>query len=166
MASSKNDPDANSDLLYVLSKQDLNIVRAIEINGMGHITDITEDPITGMLWVVGFTMSEIPDYIDSDVEPFYEPYLARVPYDSNEVIDAMCLSTPVLYPDNDLALPLSIIWTATRVNFVDFAEFATHWLESNCAFPDWCGGADFTGDGNVTMEDLLMFCNNWLGQNP
>jgi len=166
IASSQNNPDANSDLLYVLSKQDLNIVRTIEINGMGHITDITEDPITGTLWVVGFTMSKIPGYIDPNTEPFYDPYLAKIPYESNEPVEAMCLSDPILYPDNDLALPLSIIWTATRVNFVDFAEFATHWFESNCAFPDWCGGADFTGDGNVTMEDLLMFCNNWLGQNP
>jgi hypothetical protein len=167
MASSQNDPDANSDSLYALSKQDLNIVRTIEINGMGHISDITEDPITGTLWVVGFTMSEIPDCIEVNVEPFYEPYLARIPYDSNDV-EAMCLSDPVLYPDNDLALPLSIMWTAKeeRVSFVDFAEFATHWLESDCAFPDWCGGADFTGDGSVTMDDLRTFSENWLGQSP
>ena len=171
LASSKNDPNANSDSLYVLSKQYMNIVRTIEINGMGHITDITEDPITGTLWVVGFTMSEIPDYIYSDVEPFYEPYLAKIPYgsSSDEPVEAMCLSDPISYPDNDLALPLSIIWTATeekRENFVDFALFATHWLESSCTSPDWCDGADFTGDGNVTMEDLLMLCNNWLEQNP
>jgi parallel beta-helix repeat protein/predicted outer membrane repeat protein len=173
LASSKNDPDANSDALYVLSKQDLNIVRTVKINGMGHITDITEDPITGTLWVVGFTMSEIPDYIDSDDEPFvgpfYEPYLAGIPYGSNGPIEAICLSDPISYPDNDLALPLSIIWTATeekRVNFVDFAVFAAHWLESSCTSPDWCDGADSTGDGNVIFNDLLMFCDNWLLENP
>lgn len=169
LASSQNDPDANSDSLYALSKQDLNIVRTIEINGMGHITDITEDPITGTLWVVGFSMSEIPDYIKPNVEPFYKPYLARIPYDNSEVIEAMCLSDPVLYPDNDLALPLSIIWTAAeekRENFVDFAVFVTHWLESSCTSPDWCNGADFTRDGNVIFNDLLMFCDNWLIEKP
>ena len=173
IASSQNDPDANSDLLYVLSKQDLNIIRPIEINGMGHITDITEDPTTGTLWVVGFTMSEIPDYIDTEDEPFvgpfYEPYLAGIPYEGNGPVEAMPLSAPILYPDNDLALPLSIIWTAAeekRENFVNFAVFATHWLESSCTSPDWCNGADFTRDGNVIFNDLLMFCDNWLIEKP
>jgi hypothetical protein len=46
------------------------------------------------------------------------------------------------------------------VNFVDFAIFAEHWLETECG-P--CGGTDFTGDGKVCMEDLRELTENWLG---
>lgn len=47
---------------------------------MGHVMDITEDPSTGTLWVVGFTMSEIPEIVPIADPPFYHPYLAKIPY--------------------------------------------------------------------------------------
>jgi hypothetical protein len=46
------------------------------------------------------------------------------------------------------------------VNFIDFAVFAEHWLETECG-P--CGGADLTGNGEVDMDDLREFAENWLG---
>jgi len=165
LASSQNDPDADCASLYALSVGDFSLIRTVTINSMGHVTAITEDPATGTVWVAGFTMWTIPDYIEPYDEPFYQPYLARIPYGSNGTVEAVALSNPVLCPDNDLALPLSIVWTATEdktVNFVDFACFAACWLESSCTSPDWCSGADFTGDGNVTAEDLRAFCDNWL----
>jgi len=51
------------------------------------------------------------------------------------------------------------------VDFVDFALFAGHWLQSGCAEPDWCGGADLTREqpsGVVDLSDLLIFVQNWL----
>jgi hypothetical protein len=45
------------------------------------------------------------------------------------------------------------------VNFVDFAKFATHWLETDCGT---CGGADLTGEGDVSLSDLEKFAENWL----
>ncbi|HUT46228.1 MAG TPA: PEP/pyruvate-binding domain-containing protein, partial [Sedimentisphaerales bacterium] len=45
------------------------------------------------------------------------------------------------------------------VDFHDFALLAARWLESVC---DECGGADLTGDGRVTGEDLWEFAYNWL----
>ena len=63
--------------------------------------------------MVGFTMLQIPDKITLDSKLFYKPYLAVVPYikTSYQSVNAVCLSDDVLYPDNDLALPLSILWT-------------------------------------------------------
>ena len=54
------------------------------------------------------------------------------------------------------------------VDSVDFALFAQHWLQTGCAEPDWCGGADFAGDnpdGIVRMADLSEFAGYWLAGN-
>ena len=50
------------------------------------------------------------------------------------------------------------------VDFADFGIFAEHWLQSGCAEPNWCGGADLVHDANavVDMFDLLEFTQNWL----
>lgn len=46
------------------------------------------------------------------------------------------------------------------IDLVDFSEFASYWQQTNCGD---CGGADLTGDGNVWIEDLMWFCDNWMG---
>ena len=45
------------------------------------------------------------------------------------------------------------------VDFHDLALLAARWLESVC---DDCGGADLTGDGRVTWDDLGEMAYNWL----
>jgi hypothetical protein len=46
------------------------------------------------------------------------------------------------------------------VDFVDFALFAQYWLQTGCGK---CGGANLTGsDGNVDVNDLQQFTENWL----
>jgi len=180
-ASPLGQPDADSTSLYIISKDDLiqssgdPNVQTIDINGMGHITDITEDPLTGTLWVVGFTE---PNYItmlpgDLSLMPqFYKPYLAIVPYNSSSV-EAVYLSDSD--PNNDLGLPMSIVWTVTQekcgaadlddsgsVDFTDLAIFAQYWPDDNCAGSDNCGGADFEPDGDVDMADLAVLAQHWL----
>jgi hypothetical protein len=174
LASSKNPPDANSDVIYGLSTNTFGLERTITIDGMGHITSIVEDPDIGSLWVAGFTMVDIPEYLEENDPPFYYPYLAEVPYGNNGPIQAIYLSGVA-----DLALPLSIVWTKIQekcggadldgsgeVNFADFAKFAQYWLETNCVSPDWCGGADLepqgSHDGDADMADLAILTQNWL----
>ncbi len=50
------------------------------------------------------------------------------------------------------------------VDFADFGIFAEHWLQSGCAEPDWCGGADLVHDVNATVDmfDLSEFVQHWL----
>ncbi|MHC4602654.1 MAG: hypothetical protein ACYS6W_04910 [Planctomycetota bacterium] len=184
-ASPLGQPDADSTSLYIVSKEDLiqasgdPNVQTVDVNGMGHITDITEDPLTGTLWVVGFTepghISTLPGDL-SLMPQFYQPYLANVPYDSNTV-EAVYLSDSD--PNNDLGLPMSIVWSVTQekcggadldadddVDFIDLAMLAQYWGDDNCAVSNDCGGADLhpedSPDGDVDIADLAVLVDYWL----
>ena len=191
LASSQTNPEAGSASLYVISTEELIQsapeelnVQTVEINDMGHITDVTVEPATGSAWVLGFKMSatgmqHIPYQPTADIaSAFYEPYIAEVPYQSTGPVDANCLSDSYPGPSNDLALPLSIVWTGTAkcggvdpdgdgiVNFADFAIFVSHWIDSGCLFPTWCEGTDvdpaFGDRGDVNVIDLAIFAQYWL----
>ena len=48
------------------------------------------------------------------------------------------------------------------VDFVDYAVFASHWMNQDCNYPDWCGGSDLDYSGVVDFNDLAIFTDNWL----
>ncbi len=50
----------------------------------------------------------------------------------------------------------------TIVNFLDYAIFTSHWLETGCNIPDWCDGTDLDTNGSVDANDLMLFCQFWL----
>ncbi|MBA7636170.1 hypothetical protein ES703_43785 [subsurface metagenome] len=60
------------------------------------------------------------------------------------------VETPFVYGDID---------RDEDVDFHDFALLAVRWLDTVC---DECGGADLTGDGQVVLDDLREFADNWL----
>ena len=146
----------------------LSLTRQITIHSMHHATGITEDPVTGMLYVIGFNMDEIPEYPDPTEAPFYEPRLAKVAYGSSSV-DAQSLSG-----SHDLAMPLSISWTRAikcgradadgsgEVSFGDLAILGENWLNSSCTPPSWCSAADIDLSGAVGMSDVAILADNWL----
>ena len=141
MASSQNNPDADSVSIYAFPRESLpaptpGAVRQITIEGMGHLTDITEDPSTGTIWVVGFTMETIPQYVPIADPPFYHPYLAKIPYNSTGPVLAVDIGTGC-----NLTLPLSIAWMGS--------------LEK-------CSGADLNNSGEVSAPDLHILMNHWL----
>ncbi|MCP4613981.1 MAG: hypothetical protein GY845_35285, partial [Planctomycetes bacterium] len=111
LASSLYNPDKiDSAIVYGLSTTDsLAVERTITINGMHHVTSITEDATTGSLWIAGFNMEQIPQYPNPFQLPFYYPYLAEVRSDgdSGQAIPLFDLGS------HDLALPISIICTKT-----------------------------------------------------
>jgi hypothetical protein len=45
------------------------------------------------------------------------------------------------------------------VDMFDFALLAQQWMNTDCGT---CDGADFTGDNNVTVDDLFILAANWL----
>jgi hypothetical protein len=105
ITSGQKNLDLDSKSIYCFSKDQMVLENIIEINGMQHVTDITEDP-AGTLWIVGFNMIEdIPDYPDPTQLPFYYPTLAKVASGGNSV------EVTDLLGSSDLALPMSILWT-------------------------------------------------------
>jgi hypothetical protein len=76
---------------------------------MQHVAGITEDPATGRLWVLGFSMYYVPEYPNPMTTPFYYPCLASVE-PGNDHAHAQSLFDP---GSHDLAFPLSIVWTGT-----------------------------------------------------
>ncbi|MHC4743016.1 MAG: YncE family protein, partial [Planctomycetota bacterium] len=173
LASAVQESDADSVSIHVLSASSLSFIRKVTINNMGHVTAMTEDSSTGRIWVAGFTMTDIPEYINPLAEPFYQPYIAQIPLGAGGPVDA----EPISDPESDLALPLSIISIAStgvdcsvanidgvgHVDFFDFVFLAAHWLETACGD---CGGADLTGEGNVDTKDMQLLSYCWLNSSP
>jgi hypothetical protein len=166
-----NPEDSNSTVIYGFStKNALTIERTVTIDGMHHVSGITENPQTGSVWVAGFNMYDVPQYPNPTQPAFYYPHLAKIPYGSNDV-----QLIPLYDPDaHDLALPMSVIWTGTaicggadlddsgEVSFGDFSILAEHWLDTNCASPEWCDSADVDKSYTVDMADLAILTENWL----
>jgi parallel beta-helix repeat protein len=131
-----NPAGINSTVVHGLSLEDLAPKRTITVNGMHHVADITEEPTTGSLWIVGFNMDSFPPSPNPGEPAFYHPCLANVAYDSNTA-QAVSIYDPNIH---DLALPISIVWTK----------------------PVKCGGADIDGDGKVTLKDFAVLVSAWL----
>jgi hypothetical protein len=109
LASARYNPaDPCSSILYGFSTDgSLTLERSVTITDMHHVTSITEDPATGYLWVAGFNMDYIPLFPNPFDVPFYQPYLAQVPSNSDDV-----QALPLADPDShDLAMPISVVWT-------------------------------------------------------
>jgi hypothetical protein len=179
-----NDTDPNSKIIYGFSTVDFNLVRTIKVSGMQHVTSITEDPVTKSLWVAGFYFNSMPDSPNPYALPFYDPYLAKVPYGVNDV-NAVCILDADA-PNYDLAMPLSICWTGAllpaqercggadlnkngTVSLPDLAKLAQYWQFTNCAYLNNCNGADLEPeeipDGDVDLMDLDVFAEHWLDTN-
>ena len=53
------------------------------------------------------------------------------------------------------------------VDLADFAQFASHWLESPCnADNNWCDGADLNKLNDVDIIDLGILASEWLNVCP
>ncbi|OHB59956.1 MAG: hypothetical protein A2167_06525 [Planctomycetes bacterium RBG_13_46_10] len=51
----------------------------------------------------------------------------------------------------------------TKVDFADFAVFASHWQRTNCPDAGGCVSVDLDMDGNIDWDDLSLFTDYWLG---
>ena len=109
-SASNNPEDPNSTVIYGFSTKDtMALERSVTVNGLQHITSLTEDPQTGTLWIAGFNMYNIPLYPNPTRPAFYYPYLAKIFLDSDDF-----RLIPLYDPDShDLALPMSILWTGS-----------------------------------------------------
>ncbi len=100
--------EPRSVVIYELSTEGgLALVKSVTIDGVHHVTGITEDPATGTLWIAGFNMEDVPQDPDPTQPAFYYPYLASI-----SAVDDSVEVLPLFAPaSHDLALPMSILWT-------------------------------------------------------
>jgi hypothetical protein len=179
-SSLSNDANYNASVIHGLSTTTLLPVRTITVSGMQHVTSMTEDPVTKTLWVTGFNFNSRPPSVDPDILPFYDPYIAKISSEANNVLAIRCVVDA-----NDLAMPLSICWTGALspqekcggadlsgdgvVNLKDLAKLAAYWRFTNCAAPNNCNGADLEPqeipDGDVDLKDLDVLADYWLNNN-
>jgi hypothetical protein len=169
-----NSIDADSTVIHSFSLDTLAREGSITIRGIQHVTGITEEPGTGDLWVVGFTMADIPDLPEATGPPFYEPYLAKVPHGA----DAVQATSISVSASHDLALPMSIVWTGPSDCLPSCHEDHSEWVA--VGRPDcWCnlrqchgdadgqrGGSSKAGYYYVGPEDLNILIASWLVKEP
>jgi len=55
--------------------------------------------------------------------------------------------------------PLGDLVCPDGVEVADFAIISAYWLQNDCGA---CGGADFSGDGDVGLPDVEIFVDNWM----
>ena len=65
-----------------------------------------------------------------------------------------------LYPRLRFQLLAADFICPDGVGIEDFAFLSRYWMRQDCGD---CGGVDLDGDGNVTLSDLLLFTDLWLG---
>jgi len=109
LTSAMSDPaDSDSTVVYGFStKGTPALEKLIRIDGLHHVTCMTEEPDTGTLWIAGFNMYNIPVYPNPTQQAFYYPYVAKIPKGSDQA-RRIALYDP---DSHDLALPMSILWT-------------------------------------------------------
>ena len=166
LASGQKNEDPYSKTIYCFSKDQMVLENSIAINGMQHVTGITEDPATGTLWVVGFNMiDEIPMYPNPTQAPFYYPCLAKVSSGGNSV------EVTDLLGSSDLGLPMSIVWTASAFkpfdgfetgdfNTFDWKSFGdAEWVISTEAQSgSYCAQAGSISDDDTSTLSVTLDC--------
>jgi hypothetical protein len=50
----------------------------------------------------------------------------------------------------------------TKVDFADLAVFASYWQLIGCNDPNGCEGTDLDTNGNIDLNDLILFTEYWL----
>jgi hypothetical protein len=115
------------------------------VDGFDFLTGSTSSVQTGDWFIIDYTATKVGAcdvafyYLDFDVP---DPIL-------------ICYLTFSHVPRGDFNID-------TKVDFADFAAFASPWQETDCHHPPWCAGADLIADGTVDSADLMLFADYWL----
>jgi len=158
LASAIHAPDSSSTTVYALSTQDFSftLARTIQINGMGHVTGITEDPNTGNIWVTGFRMQNIPSSADPNQAVFYQPCLVEIPANSNNTVTATQITS------SDLGLPVTIAWLPSNLTLAKPANEQSLWRSQNNTIR-LTFNTDITTPGAGSVQIQAMQANGQYG---
>lgn len=112
LASSLNATNATTSSLYAMDIASPQHAQVIEIQDMGHITGITEDPHTGALWVLGFSIPKVPtqEEIHSGSilgqGSFFKGHMAKIEPEEPGPVRAAELTES----GKEWTVPFSIVW--------------------------------------------------------
>ncbi|KPK76784.1 MAG: hypothetical protein AMJ79_05495 [Phycisphaerae bacterium SM23_30] len=111
------------------------------------------EPLTGdyVLFEVGSAIDTLPDWTINLPVGWTSDGLYR---DGNQIILAN-LNSPQTFTGD-------LNWDH-KVNVLDLAHFASHWLERNCSeLNDYCSRCDILIDGTVNFHDYTLLASYWL----
>jgi len=141
----------------------LSYAEAVHIGVRGIVTDrVTGEPLWAEVHIEGnshpvFTDPNVGDYHRMLLPGVYTLAINSPGYAKRIIEDVTVTDDPATRVDVELA---SVdLDDDGDMDLADFSEFASWWLDSDCGL---CGGADFTGDGNVGPDDLEALGENWL----
>jgi hypothetical protein len=141
----------------------LSYAEAVHIGVRGIVTDrATGKPVWAEVRIEGnshpvFTDPNVGDYHRMLLPGVYTLTINAPGYAKRVIEDITISDGPATRVDIELA---SVdLGNDGDVNLRDFGEFAPWWLDNGCG---QCGGADFSGDGNVGAQDLAALAENWL----
>ncbi len=141
----------------------LSYTEAVHIGVRGIVTNrATGEPVWAEVRVEGnsqpvFTDPDVGDYHRMLLGGVYDITINAPGYAQKLVENVVVVNGSATRLDVELA---SVdLDDDGDVDLADFGEFGAWWLETGCCE---CGGADFTGDGNVGAQDLAGLAENWL----
>ena len=120
----------------------------------GHVTTLKYDADGNFVWSVDYDscqgLYEYPTSIA--VSQSKEVYVTGSFEGNMPYSDTRILSYAQCSYDGDCDVDF-------KVNLADFAVMGANWLDIDC---DECQKSDWTGDGNVMLDDILVIAENWL----
>ena len=141
----------------------LSYAEAVHIGVRGIVTDrTTGEPVWAEVRVESnghpvFTDPNVGDYHRMLLPGVYNIIFNAPGYAQKLVENVVVANGPATRLDVELA---SVdLDDDGDVDLADIVEFGAWWVETGCGE---CGGADFTGDGNVGADDLGALGENWL----
>lgn len=108
---------------------------------------------------VYFGTTDPPSFVSNEDKAFYDPsqldpnttYFWRIDEKNLHGTTAGPIWNFTILP-----LPVGDFNADWLVNLTDLQIFASRWLDQDCGFPNWCGGADLSQSTNVDLIDFAL----------
>jgi hypothetical protein len=131
-------------------------LKNMPIDSYLHEAALAEDPLSGVFYDpegdgTGLQSLGVHEHWNNPTEKQYSRNLG-----TGEGIELISSSPPACPP------VIGDINADYKVDLFDLGTITAYWLDANCNDSGGCAGADLSGDGFVTIDDLVFLADNWL----